>query len=174
MKLNQEDLHDAYIQTIKLLRDMFIKCNLVHADYSEYNLLYFKKTVWVIDVSQSVEKDHPYSFEFLKRDIFNTNNYFKKKGVNVFKIESLFDFITDFELKDEDEQGFIQRMKDEVMDGDMDTEKEMNDFLLYQIPTSLGIFSTVEEVQFKLQELQTNLDTMIFGRFIGRDRKSVV
>lgn len=171
MKLNHEDLHDAYVQTIKLLREMLIKCNLVHADYSEYNLLYLDKTVWVIDVSQSVEKDHPYSFEFLKRDIYNTNYYFMKKGVNVFKIESLFDFITDFDLPQESEEDSIQKMKDSVMETRMDTEKEMSEFLLYQIPTSLGIFSTIEEIQSKLHEIQTNLDTLIFGRFIGRDER---
>lgn len=171
VKLNSEDLHDAYLQTVKLLRDMLIKCNLVHADYSEYNLLYLKGRVWVIDVSQSVEKDHPYSFEFLKRDIFNTNNYFMKKGVLTFKIQSLFDFITDVEIKEEKEEEFIQKMKDEVMKSGVDTEKEMKDFLLYRIPTSLGIFSTFEEIQSKLEDLKTNLDTMIFGRFIGRDER---
>lgn len=164
-------LHDAYLQTIMLLRRMLIDCNLVHADYSEYNLLYFKGKVWVIDVSQSVEKDHPYSLEFLKRDIYNTNSYFMKKGVLVFKIHSLFDFITDFELKKEDEEQAIQKMKDEVLEGNIDTENEMKDFLLYKIPTSLGVFSTFEEIEFKLQEIQSNLDTLIFGRFIGRDER---
>lgn len=150
---------------------MLIKCNLVHADYSEYNLLYFKSKVWAIDVSQSVEKDHPYSFEFLKRDIFNTNSYFMKKGVMVFKIQNLFDFITDAEITEEKEEEAIEKMKEDVLENGVDTEKEMTDFLLYKIPTSLGIFSTVEEVQFKLEEIKNNLDTLIFGRFIGRDER---
>jgi len=40
-----------------LLRTLFHDCRLVHADFSEYNLLWYKKTVYVIDVSQSVEHD---------------------------------------------------------------------------------------------------------------------
>ena len=39
---------------------MYNKCHLVHADFSEYNLLYQKGIVYVIDVSQSVEHDHPH------------------------------------------------------------------------------------------------------------------
>jgi len=35
-----EQKNDAYLQTIRLLRRMFVTCSLVHADYSEYNLLY--------------------------------------------------------------------------------------------------------------------------------------
>ena len=56
-------------------------CRLVHADFSEYNLLYFKEEVYVIDVSQSVEHDHPMALEFLRRDCSNINEFFKKKGL---------------------------------------------------------------------------------------------
>ena len=36
----------------------------------------------MIDVSQSIESDHPQAYNFLKRDIINVNDYFKKKVVN--------------------------------------------------------------------------------------------
>ena len=42
-----------------LLRKIYQDCRLVHADFSEYNLLWYDETVYVIDVSQSVEHDHP-------------------------------------------------------------------------------------------------------------------
>ena len=71
----------------------------------------------MIDVSQSVEKTHPYALEFLKRDIFNMNNYFEKNNVLVFKLKSLFDYITSSEIKTEEESlDFIEKMKEETME----------------------------------------------------------
>jgi len=41
---------------------------LVHADLSEYNILYYKHRCFFIDVSQSVEHDHPNALNFLRKD----------------------------------------------------------------------------------------------------------
>lgn len=38
----------------------------------------------MIDVSQSIERDHPQALNFLNRDIKNINDFFNKKGVKVF------------------------------------------------------------------------------------------
>ena len=38
----------------------------MHGDLSEYNILYHQHEVYFIDVSQSVEHDHPASFDFLR------------------------------------------------------------------------------------------------------------
>ncbi|ANQ10883.1 Protease [Plasmodium coatneyi] len=70
---------ELYIECICILRQLFCSCKLVHADFSEYNLLYFYNHIYIIDVSQSMEHDHPYSLEFLKRDCVNITNFFKKK-----------------------------------------------------------------------------------------------
>lgn len=42
------------------------KCKLVHADLSEFNMLWWEDKVWLIDVAQSVEHDHPHAIEFLR------------------------------------------------------------------------------------------------------------
>lgn len=76
-------------------------CKLVHADFSEYNLLYYKEEVYVIDVSQSVEHDHPMALEFLRRDCANINDFFKKKGLKVLSIHQIFDFITSLNIDNE-------------------------------------------------------------------------
>ena len=55
---------------------------LVHADLSEYNLLYHDSKLHVIDVSQSVEHDHPRSLEFLRMDIKNVSDFFRRKGID--------------------------------------------------------------------------------------------
>ena len=56
-----EDPEPIYRQTIGIMRTLYQECRLVHADYSEYNLLYHDGLVHVIDVGQAVEHDHPSS-----------------------------------------------------------------------------------------------------------------
>src|SRR5258708_38495994 len=73
---------------------MYQQCRLVHADLSEYNVLYHDSKLYIIDVSQSVEHDHPHSLEFLRMDIKNVNDFFKRKGVMPFSERTLFKFIT--------------------------------------------------------------------------------
>ena len=81
-----ENYELVYKETLRYMRILFHDCKLIHADLSEYNLLYYEDTLYMIDVSQSIEHDHPHSLEFLKRDIHNINNYFSKMGVNVYPL----------------------------------------------------------------------------------------
>ena len=53
------------------MKRMYGEANLVHADLSEYNLLWWEERLWVIDVSQAVEKQHPLAMVFLLRDCRN-------------------------------------------------------------------------------------------------------
>lgn len=55
---------------------------------------YNDKQVYVIDVSQSVEHDHPRSLEFLRMDIKNVTDFFRKKGVMTLSERKAFEFIT--------------------------------------------------------------------------------
>jgi len=55
---------------------------------------YNDKKVYVIDVSQSVEHDHPRSLEFLRMDIKNVIDFFRKKGVTTLQERTAFEFIT--------------------------------------------------------------------------------
>lgn len=83
-----------YVQLLGIMRRMYQVCRLVHADLSEYNILYHKKKLYVIDVSQSVEHDHPRSLEFLRMDIKNTGDFFRRQGVDTLTDRAIFDFIT--------------------------------------------------------------------------------
>ncbi|KAK9240825.1 RIO1 family-domain-containing protein [Lipomyces kononenkoae] len=97
-------LHDAKIDGSKYVElyhplvaymiIMYQKCRLVHADLSEYNILYHKEKLVIIDVSQSVEHDHPKSLEFLRMDIKNVNDFFSKHGVICFSERQLFGLVT--------------------------------------------------------------------------------
>lgn len=55
---------------------------------------YNDKTLYIIDVSQSVEHDHPRSLEFLRMDIKNVTDYFRKKSVSTLSERTCFEFIT--------------------------------------------------------------------------------
>ncbi|KAI6092524.1 Serine/threonine-protein kinase Rio1 [Hypoxylon rubiginosum] len=82
-----------YIQLLGIMRRLYQICRLVHADLSEYNILYNDKQLYIIDVSQSVEHDHPRSLEFLRMDIKNTGDFFRRQGVDTLSDRTVFDFI---------------------------------------------------------------------------------
>ncbi|OXB56395.1 hypothetical protein ASZ78_004928 [Callipepla squamata] len=81
VKLNSEDMKKAYYQVLNMMQRLYKECNLVHADLSEYNMLWHDGKVWLIDVSQSVEPTHPHGLEFLFRDCRNVSQFFQKGGV---------------------------------------------------------------------------------------------
>ncbi|KAH9494467.1 Serine/threonine-protein kinase RIO3 [Bulinus truncatus] len=100
VKLRSEDLLSAYHQTLQLINKLYHKCGLVHADLSEYNLLWHEKQIWVLDVSQSVEKENPNSHDFLLRDCRNVCEFFNQAGVpDVKSPEDLFMEITSYSLQ---------------------------------------------------------------------------
>lgn len=69
---------------------------MIHADFSEYNLLWFNDTVYVIDVAQSVEPYHPNAYTYLLRDCTNLSTYFSRRSLNesVLSPEETFNYVT--------------------------------------------------------------------------------
>ncbi|KAK8016581.1 RIO1 family-domain-containing protein [Apiospora rasikravindrae] len=90
----EEVWRSLYIQLLGIMRRMYQVCKLVHADLSEYNILYNDRQLYIIDVSQSVEHDHPRSLEFLRMDIKNTGDFFRREGVDTLSDRAVFDFVT--------------------------------------------------------------------------------
>merc|ERR1712107_251413 len=89
----------AYEDVIKTMKVLYNECHLVHADLSEYNILWHDSECWYIDVSQAVEPNHPNGLEFLLRDCRNVSDFFTKKGVHaVLSTEELFSDITGLAL----------------------------------------------------------------------------
>ena len=73
------------IDISKIIKDLYRKCNLVHADFSEYNLLWHEGNVWVIDVSQSIEIIDTMALEYLFRDCQNLSKVnFNKTEFQIF------------------------------------------------------------------------------------------
>jgi RIO kinase 1 len=101
VELQGEDVDEQwrvlYLQLLGLMKRMYQTCRLVHADLSEYNILYHQKKLFIIDVSQSVEHDHPRSLEFLRMDIKNVSDFFRRKNVDVLSEQAIFGFITSYD-----------------------------------------------------------------------------
>jgi RIO kinase 1 len=93
--IGPERITAAYSRVCVLMRRMYRRAKLVHGDLSEYNILYHKGEVVFIDVSQSVEDDHPMALDFLRRDCLNINEFFERAGVSVvLGLRELFDYVT--------------------------------------------------------------------------------
>lgn len=80
-RLSQADLCVAYEQVVEAMVKMFHGCHLVHADMSEYNILWHEEQCWIIDLGQAVEPTHPHALHFLHRDCSNVIRFFQSKGV---------------------------------------------------------------------------------------------
>ena len=90
----EERWRNLYVQLLGYIRKLYGQCRLVHADLSEYNVMYHDDKLYLIDVSQSVEHDHPESLNFLRSDIKNVNDFFGRQGVNVLSERTVFEFVT--------------------------------------------------------------------------------
>ncbi len=102
--LSRNDLASAYSQVVTAMKTMYHDCRLVHADLSEYNILWqaATKRAFLIDVSQSVEPGHPHALEFLMRDCRNVAAFFgDRKGVEAAVTATrLFSDITGLEIEE--------------------------------------------------------------------------
>jgi RIO kinase 1 len=103
--------NDLYIQLLTYMRIMYQTCRLVHADLSEYNILYHEGKQWIIDVSQAVEHDHPRSLEFLRMDVKNVSDFFRSRNVEVLSERRAFAFVT--------AEAGAKEIKDETLIGDL-------------------------------------------------------
>jgi serine/threonine-protein kinase RIO1 len=72
--LSSSQLNKAYSDSVVIMKDLYTKCGLIHADLSEFNLMWYENQVWVIDVSQAVMTNHPHALGFLLRDCVNVTN----------------------------------------------------------------------------------------------------
>uniref|UniRef100_A0A673M0T3 non-specific serine/threonine protein kinase n=1 Tax=Sinocyclocheilus rhinocerous TaxID=307959 RepID=A0A673M0T3_9TELE len=97
---------------LKMMQRLYQDCNLVHADLSEYNMLWHDGQVWFIDVSQSIEPTHPHGLEFLFRDCRNVATFFQKAGVaealNVFE---LFNTVSELQINSDNEADFLAQIE---------------------------------------------------------------
>ncbi|KAL8645672.1 MAG: hypothetical protein Q9210_006577 [Variospora velana] len=131
-----------YLQLLGYVRILYQTCRLVHADLSEYNVLYHEDKLWLIDVSQSVEHDHPRSLEFLRTDIKNVTDFFARKSVDTLSERTVFSFVTATQGSQDPEamaaifqKLYEERTNDPQADGDAEVDAEV--FRNQYIPQTL-------------------------------------
>ena len=88
--LPPQDPEDFYEKLVNQMYRFINKANLIHGDLSTYNILNYNEEPVIIDVSQSVVRDHIIANELLERDIKNISFEFSKMGVDT-SIEDLTD-----------------------------------------------------------------------------------
>ncbi|MBD3405917.1 MAG: serine protein kinase RIO [Candidatus Lokiarchaeota archaeon] len=71
---------DVFDEIISMIEIAYTDADLVHADLSEFNILWWNGPV-IIDVSQAVLYKHDYAKKYLRRDIDNISKYFGRLGV---------------------------------------------------------------------------------------------
>jgi len=76
------------------LKRLYYKGGMVHADLSEYNIMVWRAKPVIFDVAQSVLIEHPMADMFLRRDIENLHNYFKRLIVDMLSIEKIYGRVT--------------------------------------------------------------------------------
>ena len=79
-----KDLKGFADDIISNMRKLY-KAKLVHADLSSFNILNYREKPVLIDFSQCTTTENSRADEFLKRDIKNIVEYFKKNG---FKLDN--------------------------------------------------------------------------------------
>lgn len=128
--ISSSKARELYRDCVIMMWNIYNKCKLVHADLSEFNLLFHEGKIVVIDVSQSVEHDHPHALEFLRKDCQNISDFFSKRGVSTMTVRELFTFITDPNVKEGNMESYLEEISERIADRDMTkdlTEQEKID-----------------------------------------------
>lgn len=161
--LTESKVRELYLECIQTVRCLYQKCHLVHADLSEYNLLYHAGSLYVIDVSQAVEHDHPRALEFLRKDCSNVTDFFNRNGVCVMSVKELFDFVTDPTISDNNVDEYLDKMQEIVLarssnKSNVSAEQQVDDEVFKQvyIPRTLEEVVTFEEDYDKMKEGHKN------------------
>jgi RIO kinase 1 len=109
VELSESKSRELYLDCLHAMRTLYHTCKLVHADLSEFNIICHDEKMYFIDVSQSVEHDHPHALEFLRKDCTNVAEFFRRKGVATMTVKELFDFITDVTITAESIDDYLDR-----------------------------------------------------------------
>ena len=68
--------------------------------------------LYIIDVSQSVDLDHPRALHFLREDIQHVNAFFRRAGVPTLTMKELFDFVLNATVVADTLDAEVQRLMD--------------------------------------------------------------
>ena len=180
----EERWKSLYFQLLGYMRILYQKCRLVHADLSEYNVLYHREKLWLIDVSQSVEHDHPRSLEFLRMDIKNVNDFFTRQGVDTLLDRSIFEFVTAIQGSLDNERMILTLEElvkadrtataDDATNGEVDNEVFRNQFIPQTLEQVYDVERDAEQISKGGQDHLVYRDLLADKLAPGPEASSVV
>ncbi len=168
VQISESKARELYLECVLIMRRLYHNCKLVHADLSEYNILLHDGHICVIDVSQSVEHDHPQALEFLRKDCANITDFFRKNKVSVMSVKELFDFITDITITENNIEEYLEIAQERATSrplGEKSAEEEVSEAVFQQvfIPRTLDEVATFEK---DYREQQSGKETDILYRTV--------
>ncbi|XP_056377081.1 serine/threonine-protein kinase RIO1 isoform X2 [Hyla sarda] len=179
VQLSDSKAREIYLDVMHYMRKMYQDARLVHADLSEFNMLYHNGQIYIIDVSQSVEHDHPHALEFLRKDCLNVNDFFVKHGVAVMTVRELFEFVTDPSVNQDNIDSYLEKSM-EIAGKRTEQERSNQDkvdeevFKKAYIPRTLNEVKNFErdiDLMQKLKEedmsLNTQQDNILYQTVMG-------
>lgn len=176
--LSSSKARELYRDSVILIWKLYNVVKLVHADLSEFNILYHNGTVVIIDVSQSVEQEHPQAFEFLRNDCRNVSEFFRKKGVSTMTIKELFDFVTDRNINETNMELCLEKISDRIANRNIDelSEQEKVDEEVFKnsyIPKTLSdVYDIERDIFNKKNAGKANGEDLIYAKITGLDLNS--
>lgn len=141
---DREEIKYYYHTMVAYMRLLYQVCQLVHADLSEYNTIVHHDRLYMIDVSQSVQPEHPMSLDFLRMDIKNINSYFEKTGIDIFPERVIFQFIISETL--------------DKFQGDYHNDQDLRDYVSKNLPLKSTAEDEAEDEVFRSLHLVRNLN----------------
>lgn len=173
IEISTSKARELYRECVILVWRLYNIVKLVHADLSEFNMLYHNDSIVIIDVSQSVEQEHPHAFEFLRKDCSNISDFFRRKGVSTMTIKELFDFITDPTITEENMEICLEAISEKIADRNIDelTAQEKIDEEVFKnafIPKTLSDVYDVERDVFGKKDSEEK-NELIYTTVVGLD-----
>lgn len=165
VELSTSKARELYYDCVVMVWQMYNKCRLVHADLSEFNILYHNGKLVIIDVSQSVEHDHPHALEFLRKDCSNVSAFFLKHGVSTMTVKELFDFTTDPSITEDNMHTQLEELSERISNRNIDelTAQQQVDEEVFKkafIPKRLDEVYDVERDIFAKKEEEQIYETI--------------
>jgi RIO kinase 1 len=88
-----ENPQAVYDEMLEFLAVSWQKAELVHGDFSPFNILWHGNAPIVIDVGQGVVQNHPKAKEFLVRDVTRLVEWANKNGISVELADAMYDVL---------------------------------------------------------------------------------
>ena len=88
-----ENPQEVFDELLEFLAVSWQKANLVHGDFSPFNILWSNDGPVVIDVGQAVIQSHPKAQEFLIRDVTRLVEWANKNGIEIDLAEAMYEVL---------------------------------------------------------------------------------